>query len=963
MSKFKHEVQDLHPVIESLIKKSGWEPIAEGLTHKYIRSFYEDMIFWSKFLTYFNKELILSDKKDLVTIDSDFFSSLRLQIINRISEKGFHQFLKQQMRVVLPDGSEFFFYPVDKDPKRNVYNYKRELSFYKDQDGRIDFGWIINGFIPFDNEVKLNVQGRKEAEVQYKTRPQNHPYFKLNHRSIAHFANDESSVSFSTSASPNSKFLPFNKDVVNPKAEPFDSAYLYSEFMTPENAVKIIHEFCFYQRTANGKEILVFPRFHQFRDVIDLSSHHYLDKEKNNFDNSPVLAQHSPGAGKTYKEIWDGYQSIVHNKYQKAILGANSKKLVKQLFDEATAFMESFAPEDRLPVVYADKPLKDVLKEYSGRVIICTTLQKFNQTSQSELSNYQDQLFFISIDEETGTGGSNQSIATDLGNLQEAIGEEDTDKFHETYKKMRAAKNLKFSCNTGTPSKDTLDLFGYTDNDGNKKAHYYYSMEQSLKEGFTVYPLQNFIRVAPEYVAKAIDPDKQVHQLIVDAEVKRQIAIQLQKPEMREDRLQEIIKNLKIIKKKGHLHAILHAVSTVEEAKEVTRWLQVNSPSWIKVCVDFNVTTETKEDLEELNQSLLEKYKDEVDINSIGDFFKKKSEYNYMVVVNKNLIGYSNDRLNIIVLDRVLSTDEVIVQVISRLNRTDSWDKQTYVIDTCNQQIRIEKAMGKYYSKQSTLKTALKRMQEIQELFTISLKANSTFSTYMKNGGSLSDLKLKAMALEFVNSDSQNSAIRLLSQYRELYEEISKKDETVTDIQTNFYKLAESLIEELIPHKKDFSKNEDVSKDLEVKVLGYTSETKEFEISESKEKPIKLDNPQDPEYKDLKEALEKHNVLEEFSDEDTIKMLPLYKELKKKGLDRDQMDSTMVLLINCTKGSARKTIIANKDPVKMEAQIKRQVFVHTLGNKGLKSRIYDDTGVLSDIVETVSQLAVNPLIT
>lgn len=958
MSKFKHEVQDFHPVIESLIIKSGWEPIGEVLNHRYGRYFYDDMIFWPKFLIYFNKELQREGIDYLVSINDDFFASLRNQILNKINEKGFLQFLKQKMRVVLPDGKEFYFYPVDKDWKRNVFNYKKELSLSKERDGSIDFAWVINGFIPVDNEVKLDVEGRKSAEKQYKERPQNHAFFKFNNRSIVHFASDESSVSFATEINTGVFFLPFNKHATNPDAEPFNSAYLYSEFITPENIVRLIHEFCFTHK-KDKKDILVFPRYHQFRDVLDLSSKHYKDELKTELDNSPVLSQHAPGAGKTYKEIWDGYQAIVNNQYQKSILAANSKKLVQQLFDEGMAFMSSFAPEDRIKFVYADEPLKDVLENNNGRVIICSTLQKFNQTSQDSLSQYQDQNFFISIDEETGTGGTNQSIATGLAGNTEEIGSEDTDKFHETYKKMRAAKNLKFSCNTGTPSDETLDLFGKEDENGSKKAHYYYSMEQSLKEGFTVYPLQNFINIFPEYVAKALNPSKQVHQLIVDAEVKKQIALQLQNPEMREDRLQEIVKNLKVLKKKGHVQAVMHAVSSVQEANAVTEWLQKNGPSWLKVCVDYNVTNETQENLENLNKDLLTKYSTQANVNTIGDFFKKRTEYNYMVVVNKNLIGYSNDRVNIIILDRVLSTYEVIVQVISRANRKDIWEKVTYVMDTCNQQERIEKAMAKYYSAQSVLKTSLKRIEEILGVFKTNFKSNSSFIKYLSSGDPIvDDSSIKLMAMELVNDEAQNSAIRLLVQYRSLCEDVNEKGEELTKELSRFYEFSLKLINELIPHKKETIKYEDVSKDLEIKVLGYSSEETSFEMPEIKNNPVKLDNPQEPEFKELKKALEKHNIQEEYSEEEKIKMLPLYKNLKIKGLSPEQMSSAMVLIINCTKGDSRKVIVSNKDPKKIQEQIKRQVFVHTLKDKELKKKLFDDSLMLNEFVEVVGKLAV-----
>lgn len=962
MSKYNHEVQDLHPVIESLIQKSGWNPIGEVLNNRYGRSFYEDMIFWSKFLLYFNQELKREGHRVLVNINDEFFASLRSQILNRINDKGFLQFLKQKMRVVLPDGAEFYFYPVDKNWKRNVYNYKRELSLSKDKEGRIDFAWTINGFIPFDNEVKLDVQGRKEAEVQYKTRPQNHSFFRFNYRSLVHFASDENTVSFSTIISPNCKFLPFNKDSVNPSLEPFNSSYLYSEFMTPENAVKLIHEFCFTHR-KDGKDILVFPRYHQFRDVLDLSSKHYSGSDKDNIDNSPVLSQHAPGSGKTYKEIWDGYQAIVNNQYQKSILAANSKKLVQQLFDECSAFMESFSPEDQIKVVYANEPLKEILEKHNGRAFICSTLQKFNQTSQDSLSKYQDQKFFISIDEETGTGGANQSIATGLsGVVSEIDVDEDFDNFHETYKKMRAAKKMKFSCNTGTPSEETLDLFGKEDENGKKKSHYYYSMEQSLKEGFIVYPLQNFINVFPEYVAKALNPNKQVHQLIVDSEVRRKVAIQLQNPEMREARLKEIIKNLKVIKKKEHVHGVIHAVSSVIEANAVTEWLLKNSPSWLKVCVDYNLTPATQSDLVRLNKELLDKHGPQVNINNIGDFFKKRTEYNYMVVVNKNLIGYSNDRVNIIILDRVLSTYEVIVQVVSRANRNDIWDKITYVIDTCNQQEQIEKAMAKYYSKQSVIKTTITRMQEILDIFKKNFKSNNLFLNYLKNGiPNLEKDLIELMAIELVNDDAQNSAIRLLTQYISLYQDVLKKEESVTDEQERFYLNANVFIELLLPNKKETVKYEDVSKDLEIKVLGYESETTKLDLPELKNNPLKIDNPQDPELKDLKKALEKHNIQEEYSEEDQIKMLPLYKNLKVKGLTTDQMKSTMVLIVNCTKGEYRKIILANKDPKKMEEQIKRQVFVHTIKDKDLKSKIFHDSKILGEFVETVGKLASNKI--
>src|SRR6185369_1776174 len=112
------------------------------------------------------------------------------------------------------------------------------------------------------------------------------------------------------------QFLPFNRDTKNPIiSDRFASSYLFADFVDVDGRVEIgilkadsllelIQNYLHFERDEKtGKEIFVFPRFHQLMVVRKLLAHARSKGSGHNY-----LIQHSAGSGKSNSIAWLAHQ-------------------------------------------------------------------------------------------------------------------------------------------------------------------------------------------------------------------------------------------------------------------------------------------------------------------------------------------------------------------------------------------------------------------------------------------------------------------------------------------------------------------------------------------------------------------------------------------------------------------------------------------------------------------------------
>jgi type I site-specific restriction-modification system R (restriction) subunit len=179
---------------------------------------------------------------------------------------------------------------------------------------------FVNGIPVATLEFKNLLTGStfKHAEKQYKSDrpPAGEPLLTFRRGALVHFALDEDNVSMTTRLqNGKTRFLPFNRGheggAGNPEVrDEFRVAYLYKDL--PEGAavfgrekwLSIIGRFVHLEKDE-GKEALIFPRFHQLDAVTKMMDHARTLGPGNNY-----LIQHSAGSGKSNTIGWTAHQAI-----------------------------------------------------------------------------------------------------------------------------------------------------------------------------------------------------------------------------------------------------------------------------------------------------------------------------------------------------------------------------------------------------------------------------------------------------------------------------------------------------------------------------------------------------------------------------------------------------------------------------------------------------------------------------
>lgn len=622
---------------------------------------------------------------------------------------------------------------------QNIFSVTRQVHYSSQNENSLDLVVFINGLpiITFELKNELTKQTVKDAIKQYKTnRDPKEELFRLG-RCMVHFAVDSEQIWMTTHLKGESTyFLPFNKGNNNGAGNPpnpsgIKSDYLWKDILTKDRLTKIIQNYVqlFEEETekilADGKvkkekvKKLIFPRYHQI-DAVDK----LLANAKENGAGKRYLIQHSAGSGKSNSISWLAHQlvglypDVKTDNYpsqpvfdtvivvtDRKVLDAQIRNNIKQ-FEQVKGVVEA--------ITEGSKQLKTALEE--GKKIIITTIQKFPYIV-NEIGELPGNKFAIIIDEahssQSGNtaGKMNETLISKDGQLSVSTDEQENDdewtgedEIVEIVKGRKMLTNASYFAFTATPKNKTLELFGEcydktTDEaitspsgrtGGAFRAFHLYSMKQAIEENFILDVLQNYTTYQSYYALlkkieddPAYDKNKAQKKLKIFVESHAH-AIAKKSTLMIDHFMDNVIRKAKI---NGLAKAMIVTSSrrnAVKYKKAFDKYLaDTGNPYKAIVAYSGEIDGQTEAALNHFSSA------------AIPDEFKK-SEYRFLIVANKYQTGFDQPLLHTMYVDKKLGGVNA-VQTLSRLNRTISGKKDTFVLDFANDADEIKKSFDPFF--------------------------------------------------------------------------------------------------------------------------------------------------------------------------------------------------------------------------------------------------------------------------
>ncbi len=590
--------------------------------------------------------------------------------------------------------------------KKNIFSSMRQVKYSARNNNSIDIVTFINGIPITTIEVKNNLtrQNYRHAEKQYREDrpPAGEPLLTFKRGAIVHFAIDQRCISMTTKLmNKATKFLPFNRgreggegneDIVDET----NVAYFYKNLpeskaiMSKEVLLDIISRYLHLEK-KDGKENLIFPRFHQLNVVRKILS----DTQKNGCGQN-YLVQHSAGSGKSNTIAWISHQIInAHNDqdesiFDSAIIVTDRLALDRQLQKTITSFSQTRGVVE--VIEGTSKDLKSAI-ELNKRIII-TTIQKFGTEHLLTLSGQAKKKFAVIIDEahSSQAGKSSQAMSEALTRDEEVL-EEINDFVLKQQNARGPQKNISFLAFTATPRNVTLERFGSLGIDGKPYPFDLYSMRQAIEEGFIVDVLQNYTTYNSYYkLEKAIEDDP----VLMGRKGQKKVARFASLTNTAIDEKSEVIVEHFLKHVRGELKNKAKAMLVTQSREHALKyWKRINSYiskkqySSIKTIVAFS--NKLKIDGQEWTESKANGFSD----SQLPSKFES-DEFQILIVADKYQTGFDQPKLVAMYVDKKLYGQKA-VQTLSRLNRIYPDKQKTYILDFINSIEEIKESFAPYY--------------------------------------------------------------------------------------------------------------------------------------------------------------------------------------------------------------------------------------------------------------------------
>ncbi len=614
---------------------------------------------------------------------------------------------------------------------------------------RIDLVLFINGFPVATLELKSEFkQAVQNAMLQYKrtrlpkdpetNKPE--PLLTFKRGALVHFAVSQYEVYMATQlAGEDTFFLPFNKGThdggagndVPEDQNQYATAYLWNEVLTPDNLLNIIGRFVHLQIEEKEdwegrkykKELLIFPRYHQWNVVTKL-----INAALEEGTGQKYLIQHSAGSGKSNSIAWTAHQLSTlydqHNQklFDSVIVVTDRTILDAQLQDTIYQFEHADGVVGRINNKEGDGSKSEKLAKAleTSQPIIIVTIQTFPFVLRAieNSTNLKQRRYAVIADEaHSSQSGSTARQLKEVLMLEER--EEDAELSSEdildaVVAARKGSNNLSYYAFTATPKDKTLQLFGRVPNpelppskQNKPEAFHVYSMRQAIEEGFILDVLKNYTnyKVVYKLKQKIEEADKQVDAKKAKIRLNQWVRLHDHNISQKVKVIVEHFKNNVM----GLLGGQAKAMVVTSSRKEAVRY---------KLAFDKYVTDQGYKSIQAMVAFSGEVEFNDKDTDSsglVGQTFNERNmnpglkgremrkafdsdDYQVMLVANKFQTGFDQPKLCAMYVDKKLGGVEC-VQTLSRLNRTypGKAESGTFVLDFFNDPEDILGAFQPYY--------------------------------------------------------------------------------------------------------------------------------------------------------------------------------------------------------------------------------------------------------------------------
>ncbi|WP_440908722.1 type I restriction endonuclease subunit R [Candidatus Pelagibacter sp.] len=600
---------------------------------------------------------------------------------------------------------------------KNSFKLIRQLYFSPfNSDLSIDLVLFINGIPILTIELKNKITGQDniDAEIQYSKRNLNEPLLQFK-RCLVHFAVGTEKVSMCTNLKgKDSYFIPFNKDFENPvNKNGHKTSYLWEDILTKDSILDLINNFIHlnteeknlidFKKNKLVKKTttsLIFPRYHQLRAVRKLKE--AILKEGVGHD---YLIQHSTGSGKSLSIGWLSHLLITlfqdNNAtariFDSVIVVTDRKILDKQI-------NSTLQQIDSRPGVVNKSTDNKKLYEYlsGGKDIIVTTVQKFphllKNFSKQINKDLKNKKFAVIIDEihssQFGKSHTDLRISLSENKTQEADDFDLESKILDHINSIQKRGNISFFGFSGTPTARTIQKFGRSNIDNIPEVFDLYSMDQSIKEKFTLNVLKNYTTYKRYFkLNENVSNDVRFEKSRIIKKLISYVDLHSYSIKDKTERMLDHFNNHTINKINGYAKAMVVASSREHCVKykiEFDKQIKSNNLKF-KTLVAFTGKITDKDTNTIYTESSLNGFSD-----SYTEEKFKAPDNKILIVNNKFQTGFDEPLLQTMYVDKKMH-DLQMVQTLSRLNRTIQGKIDTFVLDFKNEEDDVKVAFQKYF--------------------------------------------------------------------------------------------------------------------------------------------------------------------------------------------------------------------------------------------------------------------------
>jgi type I restriction enzyme, R subunit len=590
----------------------------------------------------------------------------------------------------------------------NILSLIRQLRYSAKNENAIDVALFVNGLPIATLELKNTLTGQtfRHAERQYRydRAPANEQLLTFKRGALVHFAMDQDNVSMTTRLqNGKTRFLPFNRGNDGGAGNPdiideFRVAYLWADqpegraIFSRDILLDIIGRFV-HLDTRDGKETLIFPRFHQIDAVLKMIGH-----ARSNGGGRNYLVQHSAGSGKSNTIAWTAHRLVtLHDDNDKpvfdtAIVVTDRVVLDRQLQGTIAQFEQT--PGVVRKIDGTSRQLKAAI-EGQAKIII-TTIQKFSTEHLRVISGQGTRRFAVLIDEAHGSqsGKSAQALSDALSREEDAATSDEIEELIAEYQRQRGPQpNISYFAFTATPRNVTLERFGTVGEDGLPHPFHLYSMRQAIEEGFILDVLQNYMTYKAYYaLEKTIDDDPELDTRRTQRKVARFAALH---PTALNQKIEVIIEHFR-----RHVQKELEGqgkamIVTASRESALRYFFALKAYIEDKGYLDLKALVAFSGELHVDGNSYTE-----AELNSLSETELPRRfdtpEYQVLIVAEKYQTGFDQPKLCGMYIDKKLAGLQA-VQTLSRLNRTYAGKERTFILDFQNSMDDIKEAFRPFY--------------------------------------------------------------------------------------------------------------------------------------------------------------------------------------------------------------------------------------------------------------------------